>query len=397
MTESHSTDHARDWTAPTLLVGAVALLLAFGLVMLTSASRVRAAVRYGDPLYLLVRQIGWLGISVVVALIVAHLDYRWYRKIAWLVLAVSVIGLLLVFVPGIGARRGGSSRWVIIAGFQFQPSEFAKLAMIIALAAWYANRSRAMTIIRGICVPLLMIGLIGVLLFLEPDYSTLALVAAVGGGIMFVSGVKWRHLLIPALAGILLFTIAVIHDQTRWQRVESLWDQEGNPAAAYQLQQAKEAFALGEWTGIGLGESIQKYRYLPEAHNDFIFAIIGEELGLVASGIVVLLFLMVLICGLRISVCAPDRFGRLLGTGLTLILSVQALVNVAVVTGCLPTTGITLPFISYGGSSLLVTMVMIGILLNIARQAGAPDDPPIREPRRNAGIIANRELSFADC
>ncbi len=378
------------------MLGAVAVLLGFGLVMLASASRVRAADRYGDPLFLLNRQIVWLGISAVVTLIVARLDYRWYKKMAWVLLVISLVGLVMVFVPGIGARRGGSSRWVVIAGLQFQPSEFAKIAIIIALAAWYANRSRTMTFVRAIMVPLVLIGLICGLLFLAPDYGTVALVAAVGGGIMFVSGVKLAHLLIPAMAGIMLFSLAVLNNPTRWQRVEALWNPELHPAAAYQLQQAKQAFALGEWTGIGLGESIQKYHYLPEAHNDFIFAIIGEELGLLATGAIVLLFLAILLCSLRISAHAPDRFGRLLGVGLAMVLALQAAINVAVVTGCLPTTGITLPFISYGGSSLLITMTIIGILVNIARNTTVEDVAKENQNTRKVGFSTSRELRFSD-
>lgn len=379
-----------------MMIGAVVVLIAFGLVMLTSASRVRAADRYGDPLFLLSRQIIWLGVSVVATLIVAHLDYRWYKKWAWCLLVIAVIGLIMVFVPGIGVRRGGSNRWIAVAGFQFQPSEFAKLAIIIALAAWYADRSRATTLLRGAVLPFMLIGTIAGLLFLEPDYGTVALVSAIGIGIMFVSGVKLVYLVVPSLAGIGVFSLAILHDLNRWRRVASLWNPELYPAAAYQLQQSKTAFSLGEWSGIGLGESIQKHHYLPEAHNDFIFAIIGEELGLLATGAIVLLFLIVFLCGLQIAARAPDRFGRLLGTGLAMILSVQAVINIAVVTGCLPTKGITLPFISYGGSSLLMSMIFIGIIVSIARHADLDDDDNDDSQRRPPDFIRNRELKFSD-
>ncbi len=373
------------------MLGALVVLLAFGLVMLSSSSRVRAADRFGDPFYFVNRQALWLLIALAVSFVVSRIDYHFYKRWAWGVLTLAVIGLILVFVPGIGIQRGGSYRWIEIAGWRFQPSEFAKFAMIVVLAAWYSSRTwRIRDFWRGAVIPFSIIGIIGFLLFLEPDYGTAVLVLVTGMGIMFVGGVKIAHLGLFSLCGICSFLLAVLHNPHRLGRLNAFRFPDRYPELAYQLIQSKDAFSLGGWSGLGLGESIQKHYYLPEAHTDFIFAIIGEELGLPATGAVVLLFLVIFICGLRIGSRAPDRYGRLLATGLVLMLLTQAALNIAVVTGCLPTKGITLPFISYGGSSLLMSMVYIGVLVNIAHHGNVGDTDP-----RNR-FIRQRELTCED-
>ncbi len=373
------------------MCGAVVTLLAFGLVMLASASRVRALDRYGDAFFYVRRQAIWMALGAMVAFVAAHVDYRLYKKWAGYILALAVLGLILVFVPGIGVRRGGSYRWITLFGLQFQPSEFAKLAVVIVLAAWYANRPRRVTkFLQGVAAPVCMIGLVAGLLFLEPDYGTMALVCAIGVGIMFVSGVRLIYLSSFSLLGIGLFLLAVLQNPRRLRRVFALFSPEHYPDAAYQLLQSMDAFSLGGLWGIGLGESIQKHYYLPEAHTDFIFAIIGEELGFLATGAIVLLFLVIFLCSLRIGARASDRFGSLLSIGLAMILVVQAAFNIAVVTGCAPTKGITLPFISYGGSSLVISMTLIGILINIARHAAPVDDGGCRD------IIRAQELTYTE-
>ncbi len=352
------------------MLGAVILLAAFGLMMLASASRSRAMVRFDDPYFFVIRQAIWMVLGLVAAGVVARVDYHWYRRFSWILLAVALMGLILVFAPGIGIKRGGSNRWIGVGGLRFQPSEFAKLAMISGLAAWYAVRpQRIPTFLNGAVKPFVIIGLLAGLVFLEPDYGTAALLAATGVGVMFVAGVRFLYLGLFSLAGLCAFVLAVLHNPHRMTRTLAFIMPDRHPDLAYQLGQSKDAFSLGGLFGVGLGESIQKHFYLPEAHTDFIFAIIGEELGLLATGSVVLLYFVVFLCALKISRQAPDRFGRLLGTGLALLLSLQAAFNIAVVTGLLPTKGITLPFISYGGSSLLTSMILIGVLVNIARHA----------------------------
>ncbi len=391
MTESGARERKSRWQVPTLLCGAVVTLLAFGLVMLASASRVRAVDRHGDAFFYVRRQAMWMGLGLLAAFVMARINYRLYKKWFGYIFALAVLGLILVFLPGIGVRRGGSYRWITLFGLQFQPSEFAKLAVVIALAAWYANRPRRVAnFLEGVAAPVAMIGVIAVLLLLEPDYGTVALVSATGVGIMFVSGVKLIYLGMFSLVGIGLFLLAILQNPHRLGRVFALVFPERYPDAAYQLLQSKDAFSLGGLTGIGLGESIQKHYYLPEAHTDFIFAIIGEELGLPATGAIILLFFAIFLCSLRIAARAPDRFGSLLSIGLAMILVMQAALNIAVVTGCLPTKGITLPFISYGGSSLLISMALIGLLINIARHSAPVDD------RGSDGLIHTRELRDPD-
>lgn len=373
------------------MLGSVIVMLAFGLVMLASASRVRAAVRFNDPYYFIIRQSIWLLVSMLATFVVVRIDYHWYKKLAWVLLAMAVIGLCLVFVPGIGVARGGSARWIDLFGMRFQPSEFAKFAMIAALTAWYTARPlKTQTFWVGAALPFGAIGFLALLLFLEPDYGTAALIVATGVGIMFVAGVRLAHLGFFSLLGVCAFLLAIMQDEHRLARTIAFLAPERYPSLSYQLGQSKDAFSLGGWFGVGLGNSIQKHFYLPEAHTDFILAIIGEELGLLATGSVVLLFLVIFICCLQISARAPDRYGRLLGFGIAMMLLLQAAINVAVVTGCMPTKGITLPFISYGGSSLLLSMSLIGVMINISRHAGTD------YADRHTDFIRNHELTVAD-
>ncbi len=372
-------------------MGAVAVLLVFGLVMLASASRVPGLALYGNAHYFVIRQAVWMTLGLVAALVASRFDYHRYKSLSLILLAVSIVGLILVFVPGIGVRRGGSSRWINLAGLQFQPSEIVKFCFVAVLSAWYAVRpQRIRTFWLGAVVPFLLIGIMGGLLFIEPDYGTAALIAAVGVGIMFVAGAKMPYLSIFSLLGLCAFSLAILRNPNRLGRMIAFVFPEKYPDLAYQLGQSKDAFTLGGPFGVGLGNSIQKHYYLPEVHTDFIFAIVGEELGLPATGAVILLFLAVFICGLRIGACAPDLYGRLMAFGLALILCLQAGFHIAVVTGCLPTKGITLPFISYGGSSLLISLTIVGVLINIARHA-LPEYGD-----RHTRFIRGQELTAAD-
>lgn len=355
---------------PTILVGTVLLLLALGIVMLASASSVKGTAVYKDSSYFLVRQLIWLAVALVAGGITASVDYhKWQRW--WVPLsAFSVLLLVMVLIPGVGTEINGSHRWLRIGSFSAQPSEFSKFAMIIMMSSWMAKSGgKAGTFKEGILKPGLLLATMMGLVFLEPDFGTTLLLAMVGAAIMFTGGSPARYLVIGIVAGMILFAGAVMHDPVRAGRVLAFMNPEKYPKAAYHLQQSEQAFTLGGPWGVGLGESLQKHFYLPEAHTDFILAIIGEELGLAATILVVLLFAGFLACGTLISMRAPDNVGRLMGMGFTLMTSMQAAINIGVVTGCLPTKGLALPFISYGGSSLIVSIMMVGALLNIARQA----------------------------
>lgn len=369
---------------PTILVGIVLLLLALGIVMLASASSVKGNAVYKDANYFLYRQLIWLVAATVAGLVTASIDYhRWQRW--WIPLSVfSVLLLVLVLVPHIGAKINGSHRWIRIGPISTQPSELAKFALVIMMSAWMTKiADKCHTFKEGILKPLsLMAPFLG-LVILEPDFGTTVLLGVVGAAIMFTGGCPPRYLGVLGLMGLLVFAAAVMHDPVRSGRVMAFMNPDKYPKEAYHLQQSEQAFTLGGAWGSGLGESIQKHFYLPEAHTDFILAIIGEELGMTASILVVLLFAGFLACGAVISFQAPDLFGRLLGIGFTLMTAVQAAINIGVVTGCLPTKGLALPFISYGGSSLIVSIMCVGVLLNIARQAVVPEDCAVRHAVRD--------------
>ena len=360
----------RMWKTPTILVGIVLLLLALGIVMLASASSVKGGDVHNDPSFFLKRQMAWLAVALIAGVLAASIDYhRW--KDYWIPLAVlSAALLVVVLIPHIGFKIGGSRRWLKAGSVSFQPSEFAKFAVVITLSAWTTLVGRkASTFKDGILKPGIMLGAAIGLIFMEPDFGTTILVALVGGAILFAGGSPWPYLAGGGTVGFAALAMAILHDDVRRGRILAFLMPDKYPAAAYQLGQSMEAFTMGGFWGVGLGESMQKQFFLPEAHTDFILAIIGEELGLVVTCLVLALFAGFLVCGMVISLQAPDLFGRLLGTGFTLMTTIQAVINVGVVTGCLPTKGLPLPFISYGGSSLLMSMIAVGVLVNIGRQA----------------------------
>ncbi len=363
---------------PSILVGIVLLLLALGIVMLASASSVKGADAHTDAQYFLKRQLVWMAVSIALAVMAANVHYRRWQEF-WIPLTVlSVALLVLVLIPHVGAKIGGSRRWLKIGSVSFQPSELAKFGTVVMLAAWMSRAGgKASQFLEGVAKPGLVLGAISGLIFLEPDFGTTILVATVGLALLYAGGANPRILSIVAVVGFAGLAVAILHDPVRMGRVLAFLMPEKYPAAAYQMHQSMDAFTIGGVGGLGLGQSIQKHYFLPEAHTDFIQAIIGEELGLAASLLVVLLFGAFLACGMRISLQAPDLFGRLLGTGITLMTTVQAAINVGVVTGCLPTKGLPLPFISYGGSSLMMSMMSVGVLLNIARH-GVSDETRLR-------------------
>ena len=362
-------------TTGTLLF-IVAMLLAIGMVMLASTSSVRAAATFHDPYFFLKRQVLWMAIGLLIGLGVLRFDYHWWQKAVIPLSVVAVLLLVLVLVPGVGVRIGGGRRWLRMGPLTIQPSELAKIALVMVLAWWMTKPGRRVGIfLEGILAPCAAIGVVVVLLIAEPDFGTLVLCFLVGMSLVFVGGANWKHLLGLGTLGVIPLAAFVINDPVRFKRILAFLWPDRYPEISYHLIQSKMAFIRGGLFGVGLGESIQKQFYLPEAHTDFILAIVGEELGLVATGAVILLFGGVLVCGLLISSKAPDPFGRLLGFGLTMMLALQAAMNVAVVTGCMPTKGLPLPFISYGGSSMVASLAMICILLNIARhcQPGVKD------------------------
>ncbi len=357
----------------TTLVTIVVALLSLGIVMLASTSSVKGEASFGDPQFFLKRQLAWLVVGIVIAPMIARFDYHWWQKLFIPMTLLSIALLALVFVPPIGVKLSGSSRWLRLfpSNLQFQPSEFAKFSVVIALSSWMARiGSRCQNFKEGLVFPVTGLAIVLGLLIMEPDFGTTLLVGVVGIMIMFAGGTRIGYLFIAGMLGVCGFVLAVMQDSLRMTRVLAFLMPDKYPKTAYHLAQSKIAFIEGGWMGAGLGNSLQKQRYLPEAHTDFILAIIGEELGLLATCGVVVLFIAFLMCGMIIALKAPDRFGKLLAFGLTVTIGLQAAINIGVVTGCLPTKGLPLPFISYGGSSLVMTVVAVSVLLNIAEHWG---------------------------
>ena len=352
--------------AVTTLAFCIAVLLALGLVMLYSSSMTQVGAHY------LMLQLVWCALGFVLCVAVTTLDYQWLRKFAWPIFILALVLLVLVLLPlphGITKKINGAHRWFILPGMRLQPSEFAKLALVIMLA-WYGDRyQRQMQHWqRGIVFPGMLIALVLGLIFIEPDRGTTILLAAVSGSMLLVAGVRWRHILLPAAAGAAGLVVSIWHDPMRMNRIFAwLRPQEHLNGAALQAHQAMIGIGAGGLTGVGLGSGMQKHGYLPEIQTDFIFANIGEELGLIATLLVILAFIVIAICGIYIALNARESFGFLLAAGITFLISLQAAINIGVVTSALPNKGLPLPFISYGGSNLLAVLACVGILFSVAR------------------------------
>ena len=375
--------------AKTLLLASVFLLTLFGILMSLSASGPQSVRIYGTPYHFLQHHVIFAVLGLFCAAIAYRFDYHFWLRISPLVylVAIALLAAVLVFDPFNGARR-----WIRFAGLTFQSSEVAKFALVASLAAWFsllapssakapppsalrarlaafsARSPRAARWVLRLLVPSLILGLPCVLVILEPDFGTTVLLGCTAATMMFVCGtpiLSFAALFLLAVAGI---SVLVYFDPVRSARVTSFLHPEAYPESGYQLKQALYAFINGGAFGQGLGNSVQKILYLPEAHTDFIFAIIGEELGFFATFFILLLFAVFFCAGLRISARARDPEGRLLAFGITVLYALQALINMAVVVGIAPTKGLPLPFISYGGTSFLVTISTIGVLARIASE-----------------------------
>ncbi|HAL91629.1 MAG TPA: putative lipid II flippase FtsW [Verrucomicrobia bacterium] len=362
--------------ASAILILVVVLLVLFGLVMLVSTSGPQGEKLFGNPYYFTQRQVAWLLVGMVAAWIGAKVDYHRWMKLAWPLLGATLILLALVYMPGIGLNIKGSHRWLRLPfGLSFQPSELAKFVAINALAFWFGTKQRERGgFMGGIAIPGAILGsMLGLIVF-ETDFGATVLIGATGGLMMFVAGAPFLYLLPAGVLAVGGLAWMIKQNPERMGRIMAfLHPEQYAQGEAFQLMNALYAFVAGGAAGVGLGQSLQKQHYLPEAHTDFIFAIIGEELGIGASVGVVLLFALFMLCGLRISGRAADAGGRLMAFGITILITLQAAINIGVVTGRLPTKGLPLPFISFGGTSLMVTLFMTGVLLNIARQgSGGP-------------------------
>lgn len=373
----------------TTLSLTVVILLGLGIVLLATASTVRAQGLYADPHFFFKRQLMWLAMSVGVAYLASWFDYHWWKKYPLLPIAIYalvVVGLLLVFVPHIGGKVKGSFRWLNLGPLRMQPSEFAKIATVVVMSVWMDRVGwRVRLFLKGALYPSIGLGVFMALLAAEPDFGATMVVAMAGGVLMFVTGTRFWHLLLIGSMALPPLALVIATNANRMERIKAwISGEESGSAAAYQLQQAILAFKNGGPWGVGFNQSIQKYNYLPEAHTDFIFAIGGEEFGFAFSIGVLIAYAVLLTCGILISIHAPDRLGRLLAFGMTLLLVFQAAFNIGVVTGCLPTKGLALPFISYGGTNLITALFAVGTLFNIGKHIDVFDDRIHTQVVRNA-------------
>ena len=349
--------------ASTTLVFVVSALLALGLVMLYSATMFhRGGTFWGSQLL-------WCCIGLFVCAVTAKSDYQLLKKASLPLMILALIMLVAVLIPGVGVEVNGARRWVQLPGTRFQPSEFAKIALIIALAHYCERKGRKMdTFNYGMLVPGLGMGLFLGLIFLEPDWGSTALLAVVCGLMLFLAGTKIRYMAVPVIGLMAAGGYLLSQNTVRLNRIMSWLDPEGTKqGVGYQAWQSLIALGSGGPTGLGLGNGRQKLGFVPEHQTDFIFSVIGEELGLIATMGVVVAFVLFVICGAFIALRSSDFFGFLLASGLTMLIGLQAFINIGVVTSTLPNKGLPLPFISRGGTNLVVMLFCVGVLLSIAR------------------------------
>jgi len=369
-----------------ILFLAVLGLLVIGIVMLFSTSAY-ARDSHGDVYFFIKRQAIWVGIGLLACIFAALVNYHFWQKTWWLWFAVALAALALCYIPHIGMRINGSRRWVGYGPITFQPSELAKIATIFFLATWFARREKPDgSVLSGFIIPLAIISVPAALVLGEVDLGTTALIAATAFVVMFIAGTN--PLLLGGLAFVALGGLILVATQIseRMGRLSAfLHPQNYKDDAGLQQMQALIAWGSGGMDGLGLGNGRQKMLYLPYAHTDFIFPIIGEELGLRFSLLVVFLFVVIIVCGIMIALHARDRFGLLLGSGIISLLALQAAVNIGVTTSLLPNKGLPLPFISYGGSNLAACMFGVGVLVNIYRQ-GILEPPPVKRATMNAKV-----------
>jgi cell division protein FtsW len=353
------------------LFGVAVVLLSAGVVMVYSASAIVAADRFQDPYFFLKRQLFWALLGAAAMLVAARVDYRRLERFVLPALIVAGVLLLLALVPPFGQAINGTRRWIRFGLVSFQPAELAKLVLVVYLAAFVARRQEQLNDVRrGLLPPLLVAGAFAALVFVQPDLGNCLTLIALTFGLLYLAGSPARYLAWVMAPALPLLAIAISMAPYRLRRMTAFWDPWADPrGSGFQIIQSWLAFGNGGLLGQGIGGSRQKLFYLPEPHTDFIFAVVGEELGFVGATVFVGLFAVLIWRGVRIGLRTSEPFGAYLALGITLLIATQVLVNLGVVTGLLPTKGLPLPFLSFGGSALLMTMLSTGVLLNISQHA----------------------------
>jgi cell division protein FtsW len=353
-----------------LLAATIGVLNVVGAVMVLSASSVSSLTDYGSAWYFFQRQIAWTAVAVAAFMITARIDYHSWRRWVRPLLLVSGALLFVVLIPGIGIEVAGSRRWLGTGALRFQPTEIAKLALLVFAADVVARRAKELHDWRRVLRPVLLVMvLLGALVLREPDLDSTIVIMLIAFTVLIVGGVRLRHLAVVGSVTAVAGTLLALSEPYRRARMFAFLNPSSDASSTgYQISQSLIAVGSGGWTGVGLGAGRAKWLFLPNAHTDFIFAIIGEELGLLGCTLVVALFVAFAVLGTRAALRAPDRFGTLLAAGVTAWVVGQAAINIGAVIGLLPVSGIPLPFVSFGGSALVFTMAAAGILGNVARQ-----------------------------
>lgn len=354
-----------------LLLLAVILISLFGLLMIYSSSNIWAEYKYNDPYKYLKSQAIFLIIGYILMIIISKFPYQNYKKLANIIFLTCTIMLILVLIPGIGTVRNGSRSWFGIGPLGLQPSEFTKLGLIIFTSKYIANNTKELKDIKKGVLPILgVLLLIFGLIMLEPDFGTGVVIVMTIIVLLFISGVKMNFFIKIGILGLIGIIVLILIAPYRLERIISFINPWTDPlGSGFQIIQSLYAIGPGGLLGLGFGNSIQKHFYLPEPQTDFIFAIISEEFGFLGVLIISTLFITIIYSGLKISMRCQDNFGKFLAFGITFGLAFQTILNLMVVVGLLPVTGVTLPFLSYGGSSLLISLINIGILLNIDKNS----------------------------
>lgn len=354
-----------------LLLGIPIVLIVLGIIMIYSSSAILAWEKYKDPYYFVKRQLIWTSISLILVLIITRTSYESMKKVSVPLFFLGMLFLILVLIPNLGKSVSGARRWINLGSLSFQPSEFMKVAMLFYLSRTLANKREQIKLFFDGYLPyLIILSIIFFLIMMQPDLGSVVVLGATAFILFFVAGVPLRFLLPTFLVALSLGILAIYTVSFRRTRVMAHFNPWHDPmGSGFQMVQSFLALGQGGLFGLGLGEGKQKLFYLPAPHNDFIFAVIGEELGFIGTSVVLFLFAILICKGLRIAFRCTDFFGCYLSFGLTLSLALQVIINVGVVTGLLPTKGLPLPFISLGGSSLIANMVSIGILLKISEEA----------------------------
>lgn len=365
-----NTDESKKMDFPLLVT--IIILVCMGIIMVSSATSYSALTEFDNSNYYLVKQLEFAIAGIILMFIISKIDYKIYRKLGYFAYGAAILLMILVLTP-LGVSVNGATRWLGVGNlFRFQPSEIMKIAIVIATSTYIANNYKKLGSIKGYFIPGLLLALVGVVMYLQDHLSGTVIMIAASASVIFSSGIKikWKLVIPIALLVIGAVVAFVFSDEYRVSRVTSfLHPDEDIRGANWQITQSLYALGSGEIFGLGLGQSRQKYLWLPEAENDFIFAVLGEELGLIGTVCTVLVFLFFIYRGYKVAISCKEFFGSMVATGIVSVFAVQICGNIAVVTSSMPVTGMPLPFFSYGGTALLINLSAMGILLNISRNS----------------------------